>query len=61
MLNFKTYFGVPAYCSECNSIEVANYLEKKPLCKKCGSSVTIYNDQSLREKGNESIKEKVFE
>lgn len=24
MVNFKTYFGVPAYCSKCDAIEVVN-------------------------------------
>ena len=61
MLNFKTYFGVPAYCSKCNTIEVVNYLEKKPFCKKCEGSVTIYNDQSLKESGKDNIEERVFE
>ena len=60
MIDFRTYFGVPAYCSKCNSVEVVNLLDKRPLCRNCGSSVTLYNDQSLK-KSKEINEEIVFE
>jgi hypothetical protein len=50
MANFKSYCGVPAYCSACKTMEILNWLEDSPRCITCQAKPVFYNDPSLQEK-----------
>lgn len=47
-MNFMTDLAAPALCQHCNSLVVANYLDKVSKCPKCGGMILFYDDPSLR-------------
>lgn len=38
-------------CETCHTVEVANYLDKRPTCPTCGGPVTFYDAPKLRGQG----------
>jgi DNA-directed RNA polymerase subunit M/transcription elongation factor TFIIS len=51
-VNFMTDLAAPALCQHCHSLIVANYLENRGNCQKCGNIIVFYNDPSLRVSNN---------
>ncbi|HMR66390.1 MAG TPA: hypothetical protein PKE64_20450 [Anaerolineae bacterium] len=51
-MDFQTYCGAPALCTDCGQFAALNWLDKDVPCPACGGEIRFYDDPALRSRSN---------